>query len=161
VRTAKERLLDDLAGSLRGPRRARRRLLTEIEEDFEDALRAERAAGLSSPAAEAEVLARFGCPEDVVERWNSDQAERRVAIRRNAVLAALAAAIAGALGVTQYASGRNAPVPQNECERQPSARGGPTITTSRRGFFPPGSGRASTPSCSASLVPTPSPPGGK
>jgi hypothetical protein len=115
VRTVKEQLLDELAGSLRGSRRARRRLLTEIEEDFEDALRAERAAGLSARSAEAEVLARFGCADDLVEPWNSDQAERRGAIRRNAVLVVLAAVLAGALGVTQYASGRNSPGPRTKC----------------------------------------------
>lgn len=115
MRTAKDQLLDELASSLRGPRRARRRLLAEIDEDFEDALRAERAAGLSARSAEAEVLARFGCPDDMAERWNGDQAERRGAIRRNAVLVVLAAVIAGALGVTQYATGTNSPVPRSKC----------------------------------------------
>ena len=37
---------------------------------------------------------------------------------------------------------------------------GPTITTSRRGSRPPGSGCAGTPSCFASRRPIASPPGG-
>jgi hypothetical protein len=111
VTTPYERLLDEMAATLRGPRRARQRLLDEIKEDLKDAVEAERAAGLAPDAAEALVAARFGSPTAIASRWNSDQTLRRRAIQRNAVVLMTALAMAGALGITQYASGKNSPAP--------------------------------------------------
>ncbi|HYX88312.1 MAG TPA: hypothetical protein VE753_02995 [Gaiellaceae bacterium] len=52
------RFLFELPSSLRGPRRARRRLLLEIEHHIVDAVRAESGAGGELVRAEADVLAR-------------------------------------------------------------------------------------------------------
>ena len=107
--TTKDQLLAQLAATLRGPRRARRRLLEEIREDLNDAVQAQLDAGVDAAAAEAVALARFGDASTVATRWNSDHAARSVALRRNVVLVLAAAATAGALGVTQHASGKSSP----------------------------------------------------
>lgn len=109
--TPYERLLDDMAATLRGPRRARQRLLDEIAEDFKDGVEAESAAGVAPGAAEALVAARFGSPTAIVNRWNSDQALRRRAMQRNTLVLMTTVAMAGALGITQYASGKSSPTP--------------------------------------------------
>ena len=109
--TPYESLLDELATRLRGPRRARQRLLDEIAEDFKDAVEAERASGLAPGKAEALVAARFGDPTAIASRWNTDQTLRRRAIQRNTLVLMTALATAGALGITQYASGKNSPTP--------------------------------------------------
>src|SRR5215216_1111243 len=84
--TATDQLLAQLAATLRGSRSARRRLLDELREDLSDAVQTERDSGLDSAAAENLVVARFGSPLALAERWNRDQAGRRVAIRRNVML---------------------------------------------------------------------------
>jgi hypothetical protein len=107
-----ESVLDELEATLRGPRRSRQRLLDEIRDDLKDAIRFERTAGLTAEAAEARVAARFGSPAAIASRWNSDQALRRQAARRNILMLMIAIATAGALGITQYASGKNSPMPR-------------------------------------------------
>jgi hypothetical protein len=92
-------------------------LLDEIREDLTDAVRAELDAGLDSARAEAAVLARFGDVSTVAARWNSDQAKRSVALRRNVALALAAAVAAGALGVAQLASGKSPPERVKGCAR--------------------------------------------
>jgi hypothetical protein len=128
--TPSERVLDELASRLRGPRRARLRLLDEIEEDLQDAIAAERVGGLDAYAAEELVASRFGSPTTVARVWNADQASRRRAAHRNTLILMIAVAIAGALGITQHASGKNSPAP-TECtptvvatkaERAPNCR---------------------------------------
>jgi hypothetical protein len=111
VTTPYESLLDEMAATLRGPRRARQRLLDEIAEDFKDAVEAERAAGLAPGAAESLVVGRFGDPTAIASRWNTDQTLRRRAIQRNTLVLITALVMAGALGITQYASGKNSPTP--------------------------------------------------
>jgi thiamine biosynthesis lipoprotein ApbE len=113
--TASEQLLAQLAATLRGPRRARRRLLEEIREDLSDAVQAELNASVDAVTAEAVVLARFGDASTVAIRWNSEHAKRIVALRRNLVLVLAAAATAGALGVTQHASGKSSPTRARGC----------------------------------------------
>jgi hypothetical protein len=108
VTTPYERLLDELSVTLRGPRRARQRLLDEIGEDLKDAVQAECAAGLGPDAAEALVAARFGSPTAIARLWNRNQALRRRAMQRNMLVLLTALAMAGALAITQYASGKNA-----------------------------------------------------
>jgi hypothetical protein len=128
--TPYERVLDDLAETLRGPRRARQRLLDEIAEDLKDAGVAERAAGLSRDAAEALVAARFGNPTVIADQWNSDQARRRRSIQRNALVLVTAMTMAGGLGITQYASGTNSPTPSPAQCRKPTVVGSRSSTIS-------------------------------
>jgi hypothetical protein len=104
--TATDRLLSDLAATLDGSRNARR-LLDEIREDIRDAVQAERSRGLETAAAEDFVITRFGSPLELAASWNRDHAKRRRAARRNVALVLVAAATAGTLGVTQYASGKS------------------------------------------------------
>ena len=103
------RFLLELASSLRGPRRARRRLLLEIEHHIADAVRAESATCRELRRAESEVLARLGSPESIAARWNENQLELRGVRRRGYVALAVAVALASALGLTQYASGQASP----------------------------------------------------
>lgn len=113
--SGKEQLLADLHRALRGPRRARRRLLSEIDEHLTDAIGAELAHGCEPAAAESRVLDRFGNPIAVAAAWNAHHNARRGAIRRNAVVVAIAATAVGALGVTQYASGKSSPPKDGLC----------------------------------------------
>jgi len=128
--TPYERVLDDLAATLRGPRGARQRLLDEIAEDLKDAGEAESAAGLSRNAAEALVAARFGNSTEIANQWNSDQAQRRRSIQRNALVLVTAMAMAGGLGITQYASGTNSPTPSPAQCKQPRPVRSKSPTTS-------------------------------
>jgi hypothetical protein len=113
--TAREHLLDQLAATVRGSQRSRRRLLEEIREDLTDAVQTEMDAGLDAATAEAVVVARFGDATTVATRWNRDAAERSAALRRNVVLVLAAAVTAGALGVTQHASGKSSPTQRKAC----------------------------------------------
>jgi hypothetical protein len=104
-----DRAVAAYAAQLRGPRRARRRLVDEVAAHLDDAVEAELAAGADRPAAERAVLERFGDLHASAELWNRDGAARRGASRRNALLLACAAVTAAALGVAQHASGKNPP----------------------------------------------------
>lgn len=115
-----EALLDELAAALRGPRHARERLVAEVEAHLAQALADERAAGGDDRQAAHAVRDRFGDVQQAAADWNRDQAKRRSAARRNALLVAVAAVAAGALGVTQYASGKPAPEPPR-CTAQHAA----------------------------------------
>jgi hypothetical protein len=97
------------AAELRGPQRARRRLVDEVEAHLHDAVEAELAAGADRATAERAVLERFGDLHASARLWNRDRAVRRGASRRNALLLACAAVTAAALGVAQHASGKNPP----------------------------------------------------
>lgn len=109
--SAIERALAAYAAELRGPARARRRLVDEVAAHLQDAVDAELAAGADRPAAERAVLERFGDLHASARLWNRDRAVRRGASRRNALLLACAAVAAAALGVAQHASGKNPPTP--------------------------------------------------
>jgi hypothetical protein len=115
--SGKEQLLAELDRTLRGPRRARRRLLSEIDEHLTDAIGGELAQGVDPAAAEPRILDRFGNPAFVAAAWNADHDARRGAMRRKAVVLAIAVAVAGALGVTQYASGKSSPPVDGSCPR--------------------------------------------
>jgi hypothetical protein len=106
-----DELIAELNASLRGPRRARNRLLDEIREDLKDAIEAERAAGGSVDSAQAMVAARFGSPAVIADHWNYDQASRQRARRRNTLVLMVAITASGALGITQHASGKSSPTP--------------------------------------------------
>jgi hypothetical protein len=113
----KDFVLSELERMLRGPRRARRRLLSEIDEHLTDGIAAELAAGSEGVIAEMRVVGRFGSPAAVAAAWNAHQDARRGATRRRVVLLAVVAAGAGALGVTQYASGKTSPRAEYPCPR--------------------------------------------
>src|SRR5207302_9283406 len=86
--------LAELAASLRGPRRACRRLVAELEGHLEDAV----AGGLS----EADAVARLGPAFAVAGRWNAESRRRRWQARAQILAAALAiAAVAAPVGLAQ------------------------------------------------------------
>ncbi len=120
-----EDFLAELAVSLRGPRRHRKRLVDEIAAHIEDAIRAELATTAPRVEAERIVLRRLGCADRIARRWNSDRRITRGRRHRRLAAIALAVVVAGALGVTQYAAGkpqlprRNPPV-QTTPERIPT-----------------------------------------
>ena len=105
------RFFDELGDALHGPRRARRRLQAEIAAHLAQAIAAERAAGLAAGEAEASALERLGTADQIAQTWNADRRASRKVRRRTTVAVTLAAAAAGALGITQYAAGK-APPPQ-------------------------------------------------
>jgi hypothetical protein len=115
--SGKEQLLTELARMLGGPRGARRRLLSEIDEHLTDAIGGELAQGVDPVTAESRILDRFGNPASVAATWNAHQDARRGAMRRKAVVLTIAVAGAGALGVTQYASGKSSPPVDGSCPR--------------------------------------------
>jgi hypothetical protein len=96
----------ELAASLRGPRRQRKRLLDEVAAHIDDAVHAELAFNPSFLEAKRAVLDRLGEPRAIADRWNADHRFRRERRRRRLALAAFAIVAAGALGVTQYAAGK-------------------------------------------------------
>jgi hypothetical protein len=120
--TPQRRFLLELAASLRGARRARRRLLLEVEQHLADAVRAEALADRDLGPAELAAVARLGSPATIAASWNDGQSELRGALRRGYAVLTLLVALAGALGLTQYASGKSRPGPAPAChgaERQP------------------------------------------
>ena len=112
--------VDAFAAELRGPRRARRRLVDEVASHLHDSLEEELAAGTPPDLAARAVLDRFGDPHAPAAAWNRDRTARRGAERRNALVLALAAVAAAALAMTQHASGTNArPAPARAAKAQP------------------------------------------
>jgi hypothetical protein len=119
----RRQFLLELAACLRGPRRARRRLLLEVEQHLADAVRAEALPGGDLGRAESAAVARLGSPETIASSWNDGQSELRGARRRGYAALALLVALAGALGLAQYASGKSRPRPAPGCHatEQPGA----------------------------------------
>jgi uncharacterized membrane protein len=106
--------LEELAGSLRGPRRARLRLLAELEAHVEDAI----ADGFD----EQDVLARLGSPSAVADRWNADASRRRWQVRAQILAAAFAvAAVAAPVGFAQRPSHHHRPAATKSSRPSPSA----------------------------------------
>ena len=116
-----ERTVDAFAAELRGPRRARRRLVDEVAAHLHDSFEEELAAGTPPDVAARAVLDRFGDPRVPAAVWNRDRTARRGAERRNALVLALAAVAAAALAMTQHASGTTTrPAPARAAKAQPT-----------------------------------------
>ena len=101
-----EDFLVELAVSLRGQRRRRKRLVDEMAAHIDDAIRAELATTATRVEAERIVLDRLGGADMIARRWNSDRRIARGRRCRRLAAIALAVVAAGALGVTQYAAGK-------------------------------------------------------
>lgn len=114
--SATDEFMAALAASLRGSRRARNRLLTEIRAHVEDAADAERSTGMNDADTEATILERLGSPQALGQAWSETHAERRRTAHKRC-LGVVAASLAGVtlLGVTQHAEGG-----RNESPRRPS-----------------------------------------
>lgn len=112
----RDRFVAELAASLRGPRRRRRRLVDEINAHLDDAVHDEVARGSTPLEAETAVLLRLGSASEIAAPWNDDRLLVRGDRRRKILAVALAVLGAGALGVTQYASGKPKPAePARTC----------------------------------------------
>jgi hypothetical protein len=98
--------LDEVAGSLRGPRRRRQRLIEELQAHIEDGVRAALEPDVSVQHAERHVLDQLGTADQIAHRWNADQRALQGKLRRRLAAVAFAAVVAAALGVTQYAAGK-------------------------------------------------------
>jgi HAAS domain-containing protein len=102
--------LGDARSALRGPRRARRRLLLELEAHLEDAVAAEVDRGASLADAEAAAVERMGSAAAVAAGWNAEASSRRWAARGRVLLAAAAiAAVAAPVGLAQRGSPHRTP----------------------------------------------------
>jgi hypothetical protein len=100
--TPRQQWMQDLRDCLAGPRRARRRLVQELDAHVDDAIAAELANGLTHDQAEAAVLARLGRATDVGLRWSADASARRWTARANLVAVGLViAAVAAPVGLAQ------------------------------------------------------------
>lgn len=97
--------LDEVAASLRGPRRRRQRLIDELQTHIEDGVRAALEADVSVHYAERHILDQLGTADQIANRWNADQRALQGKLRRRVAALAFAAVVAAALGVTQYAAG--------------------------------------------------------
>jgi hypothetical protein len=96
--------------ALRGPRRARRRLLLELEAHLEDAVAAEVDAGASFAEAEATAVERMGSAAALAAGWNAEASSRRWAARGRVLLVAAAiAAVAAPVGLAQRGSPHRVP----------------------------------------------------
>jgi hypothetical protein len=97
--------LAETQAALRGPRRARRRLLLELEEHLADAVAAEVDGGASPAAAETAAVERMGPAATLAAGWNADVSARRWATRVRVLAAAAAiAAVAAPVGLAQRGS---------------------------------------------------------
>lgn len=115
----------ELRSALRGPRRARARLLAEVHDHLEDAVTAELERGAAASAAQSTVLDQFGDPAALASAWNDAQAQRRRTAQRRAVaVIAVLAATAAVLGVAQHADGgrEETPPPPRGHEIEPPLR---------------------------------------
>jgi hypothetical protein len=115
----------ELRSALRGPRRARVRLLAEVQDHIDDAMRAELERGADPTAAQAIVLEQFGDPAVLASAWNDAQAQRRRSAQRRAVaVIAMLASTAAVLGVAQHADGgrEETPSPPRGHESEPPLR---------------------------------------
>ena len=93
-----------VGGSLRGPRRGRRRLLVELEGHLEDAAAEELAAGRDPAEAGTVALRRLGAPASVAAEWNANVDARRSAARlRVVVLAVVVGALLAPVALAQRA----------------------------------------------------------
>lgn len=66
--------LDALAGSLRGPRRRRRRILAEIRDGLDHAVAGHGASGMSAEQAVTAAIAEFGPPQAVADAFAGELA---------------------------------------------------------------------------------------
>jgi hypothetical protein len=102
VQTVRSEWLAALAASLRGSRRAKRRLILELEGHLEDAIAAEIRAGTEPHAAETAAVDRLGSASDIAARWNADAHRRRWQVRGKVLASALAvAAVVAPVGLAQ------------------------------------------------------------
>jgi hypothetical protein len=94
--------MQDLRDCLSGPRRARRRLIHELEAHVDDAIAAELADGLTREQAEAAALARLGTATEVGRRWSADASARRWPTKANLLAVGLViAAVVAPVGLAQ------------------------------------------------------------
>lgn len=110
--------LQELGASLRGPRRARQRLVDELNAHIEDVVAAELADGLTLEQAEAAALARVGSASQLADRWSADTSDRRRTGRvRVLALGFVIAAVVAPVGLAQ----RSGSTPSEKTRHQPSA----------------------------------------
>jgi hypothetical protein len=110
--------LQELGASLRGPRRARQRLVDELNAHIEDAVAAELADGLTLEQAEAAALARVGSASQLANQWSADTSDRRRTGRvRVLALGFVIAAVVAPVGLAQ----RSGSTPSEKTRHQPSA----------------------------------------
>jgi HAAS domain-containing protein len=88
--------MEELGDSLRGPRRAKQRLIAELDAHVDDAIASELANGYTHDQAEAAALARLGAANDVGRRWSADASARQWAARARIVALGLVIAALGA-----------------------------------------------------------------
>jgi len=94
--------MEELGESLQGPRRAKQRLVNELNAHIEDAVAAELANGLTPEQAETEALARIGSASELANRWSTDTSTRRRTGRaRVLALSLVIAAVVAPVGLAQ------------------------------------------------------------
>jgi len=106
-----------VAALLGGSHRTRTRLLDELRDHLDDAIRAHRAQGVSEQQAASEALARLGAPEAVAHAWARRCTRLRRRQRARAAVLVATAAAASLLALAQHADGRPHPAlpPPSHC----------------------------------------------
>jgi hypothetical protein len=108
----------EFSAALHGPRRARRRLVSELSSHVDDAVAAELADGLAPQQAEAAALARIGSPRELALRWSTEASDRRKAGRvRTLVFALVVAAVLAPVGLAQRSGAHSHGTPQGPAPR--------------------------------------------
>jgi hypothetical protein len=97
----RQQWIEELGKSLQGPRRAKRRLIAELDAHVDDAVASELATGRARTLDQAEeaVIARLGAAGEVGRRWSADASARQWTARGRIValglvMAALVAPVA-------------------------------------------------------------------
>jgi hypothetical protein len=97
--------LDELERQLRVPRRARRRILSEIRAHLLDALEAEQASTAEGSRAAERAVLRFGLAAEVARQFNLRAGRRHALLRRALVPSIAAFAVASTATATVWAFG--------------------------------------------------------
>ncbi len=104
-----ESYLQELAAVVGGSGRPRRRLLGEIGDHLDDAIRANCSAGMHVALAEQRAVEELGPPDLIGHAWEARCARLRRRRRGRGATLVLAATVASILAAAQHADGRRDP----------------------------------------------------
>jgi hypothetical protein len=114
--------LDELERQLRVPRRARRRIVSEVRAHLLDAAEAEQPSTADGSSAAERAIVRFGPAAETARQFNRPASRRNALLRRALVPSIAALAVTSAATATVWAFGppapaRSRPAPEHLAQR--------------------------------------------
>jgi hypothetical protein len=117
--------MEEVAASLHGPRRAKRRLMAELDAHVDDAVASELATGHTLDRAEQAALTRLGAAGEVGRRWSADASARQWTARGRVVaLGLVIAALVAPVALAQRSEHKHPHTPQRMQTPEVPARPG-------------------------------------